>query len=81
MLFQRYKIWYAAAYPGTWLEPRSENSFAKALTKIPDLVNMKKTNICNLCTIKCPACVGKEIDELNDDAEPETKRQKSAIDF
>ena len=45
VLFQRYKIWYAAAYPGTWLEPRNKNSFAKALTKIPDLVTMKKTKI------------------------------------
>ena len=78
-LFQRYKIWYAAAYPGTWLEPRNENSFAKALTKIPDLVTMKKTKICNLYTVLCPEYVGKEIDEVNDDdAEPEAKRQKSA---
>ena len=82
VLFQRYKLWYAAAFPGTWLEPRNENTFAKALTKIPDLVIMKKTKICNLYTILCPEYHGKEIYELdNDDAEPETKRQKSIIDF
>ena len=79
VIFQRYKTWYAAAYPSTWLEPRNENSFAKALTKIPDLVKMKKTKICNLYTMLCPEYHGKEIDELNDDAEPEAKRQK--IDF
>ena len=78
-LFQRYKTWYTAAYPGTWLEPRNENSFAKALTKIPNLVTMKKTKICNLYTVLCPEYVGKELDELiDDDAEPEAKRQKSA---
>ena len=82
VLFQRYKLWYAAAFPGTWMEPRSENSFAKALGKIPDLVKMKKTKVCNLYTILCPEYHGKEIYELdNDDAEPETKRQKSIIDF
>ena len=80
VIFQRYKTWYAAAYPGTWLEPRNENSFAKSLNKIPDLVNMKKTKICSLYTIQCPAYVGKTIHELDDD-EPEAKRQKSAIDF
>ena len=73
-------MWYAAAYPGTWLEPRNENSFAKALTKIPDLVTMKKTKVCNPYTIQCPAYHGRETHELNDDdAEPEAKRQK--IDF
>ena len=78
VLFQRYKIWYAAAYPGTWLEPRNENSFAKALTKIPDLVTMKRTKVCNLYTVLCPEYVGKEIDEVNDDdTEPDAKRQKS----
>jgi hypothetical protein len=78
-LFQRYKTWYVAAYPGNWMEPRNENSFAKALTKIPNLVTMKKTKICNYYTVLCPEYVGKEIDEVNDDdAEPEAKRQKSA---
>ena len=77
MLFQRYKMWYAAAFPGTWLEPRNENSFAKAIVKIPDLVTMKRTKVCNLYTVKCPEYHGREIDELNDDAEPEAKRRKS----
>ena len=78
VLFQRYKIWYTAAYPGTWLEPRNENSFAKALTKIPEFVTMKRTKVRNLYTIKCPEYVGKEIGELNDvDTEPDAKRQKS----
>ena len=43
---------------------------------------MKKTKVCNLYTILCPEYHGKEIGELNDDdAEPEAKRQKPAIDF
>ena len=82
-LFQRYKIWYAAVYPGTWLEPKNENSFAKALGKIPELVKMKKTKKCNLYTVLCPDYHGKTIYELDDDddEEPETKRQKQANDF
>ena len=78
--FQRYRIWYAAAFPGIWLEPRNENSFAKALGKIPGLVKMKKTKMCNLYTIECPDYCGKTIYELDDD-EPDAKREKSVGDF
>ena len=82
VLFQRYKIRYAAAFPGTWLEPRNKNPFAKSLIKIPDLVKMKKTKVCNSCTIQCPEYAGKTIYELDDDdAEPDSKRQKPTIDF
>ena len=80
VIFQRYSTWYKAAFPGTWLEPRNENNFAKALGKIPELVNMKKTKLCNLYTIQCPEYFGKTIHELDDDDEPDPKRQKS-IDF
>ena len=82
VLSQRQKIWYAAAFPGTWLDARNENSFAKALGKIPELVKMKKTKMCRLYTIQCPKYVGKTIFELDDgEEEPDAKRQKSAIDF
>ena len=88
MIFQRYKNWYAAAYPGTWLEPRNAISFAKALGKLPEPIGIiKKSKVPDIrgvmCYVLCAQFYGKTIAELAEDwtSEPDGKRQKLLSDF
>ena len=83
MIFQRYKKWYVAAYPGMWLEPRNAISFAKALGKLPELIRVRKTAKCQTYAVLCAQFYGKTIAELEEDwtSEPDGKRQKLLSDF
>ena len=45
-LYENFKAWHARAFPGSWMEPRSENAFAKALHKTSGFSTVK-TNKCN----------------------------------
>ena len=83
MILQRYKKWYAAAYPGTWLEPRNAISFAKALGKLPELTRVRKTAKFQTYAVLCAQFYGKTIAELAEDwtSEPDGKRQKLLSDF
>ena len=53
VIFQRYKNWYAAAYPGMWLEPRNAISFAEALGKLPEPIRVRKTAKCQTYAVLC----------------------------
>lgn len=78
-LYEKFKTWHMRAFTGTWIEPRSENAFAKVLNKANGLTKLKK-NSCNKYIIHT-VLDGKEITEDfatmdHHDELPELKRQR-----